>query len=131
MNYLRTYIAQSCLSPGKKKPMKYDVVITVTQASKLQKVFIFLDIFLRKTVLLRTLRKLCMCDKVLFQSAISNNSINSKVTRQSPKFNKIVSWPGETIFLPKTRFLHTVWLYRIALFALQCMYYSSTIILSF
>ena len=34
----------------KKKPMKYNVVRTIISASKLQKVFIFLDIFLAKNI---------------------------------------------------------------------------------
>ena len=42
---LRTYIAQSRICPGN-KPMKYDIVRIIILASKLQKVFILLDIFL-------------------------------------------------------------------------------------
>ena len=44
MNCLRTYIAQSCICPKKKKPMIYHVVRTIIQASKLQKEFIFSEI---------------------------------------------------------------------------------------
>ena len=46
MNCLRTYIAQSRTCPGNKKPIKYDVGSSNIQASKLQKVFIFFDMFL-------------------------------------------------------------------------------------
>ena len=47
---LRTYIAQSRICPGNKKPMKYDEVRIIIQASKLQKVFIFLDNFLANNI---------------------------------------------------------------------------------
>ena len=50
MNCLRTYIAQSCICLVKKKPMKYDVVRKNILASKLQKVFIFFDIFLANNI---------------------------------------------------------------------------------
>ena len=50
MNRLRTYIAQIFICPGEKKPMKYDVVRKIIWASKLQKVFIFLDIFLANNI---------------------------------------------------------------------------------
>ena len=47
---LRTYIAQSRICPGNKRPMKYDVVRTIIQTSKLQKVFIYLDIFVANNI---------------------------------------------------------------------------------
>ena len=50
MNCLRTYIAQIRICQGNKKPMKYGVVRTIIKASKLQKVFIFLDIFLANNI---------------------------------------------------------------------------------
>ena len=51
MNCLRTYIAQSHICPGNKKPMKiYDIVRTIIWDSKLQNVFIFLDIFLANNI---------------------------------------------------------------------------------
>ena len=50
VNCLRTYIVQSCIFPWNKNPMKYDVVRFIIQASKLQKVFIFLDVFLANNI---------------------------------------------------------------------------------
>ena len=50
MKFLRTYIEKSRICPGKKKPMKYNVVRTIIYASKLQKVFIFLDVYLANNI---------------------------------------------------------------------------------
>ena len=58
MNCLRTYIAQNRICPGNKKPMKYDVVRINIQASKLQKVFIFLEMFLANYIAPKFLSKM-------------------------------------------------------------------------
>ena len=48
---LRTFIEQSRICLGYKKPMKYDVVRPIIQASKLQKIFIFSVILLANNIL--------------------------------------------------------------------------------
>ena len=58
MNCLRTYIGQSRIFPKGKKPKKYDVVRTIIQASKIQKVFIFLDIFRANNIALKCFSKI-------------------------------------------------------------------------
>ena len=50
MNCLRTYIAQILIFPVNKKPIIYNVARTIIQAYKIQKVFIFLDIFLANKI---------------------------------------------------------------------------------
>ena len=50
MNCLRTYIAISRICLGNNKPTKYDAVRIIIEASKLQKVFILLDIFLANNI---------------------------------------------------------------------------------
>ena len=50
MNCLRTYIAQIRLCPRNKKPTKYYVVRINIQASKIQKVFIFLGMFVANNI---------------------------------------------------------------------------------
>ena len=50
MIYLPTYIAKSCICPGNKKAIKYDVVRIIIEAPKLQKVFISLEMFLLNNI---------------------------------------------------------------------------------
>ena len=84
---VRTKIAQSRICPGNMKPMKYDIVRIIIQASKLQKVFIFLDIFLLNYIAPKCSSKMmyCMYHKELFYRANSNNSIKSKIKSDPAK----------------------------------------------
>ena len=58
MNCLRPSIAQGRICPKTKKPMKYDVVRTIIQSSKLQKAFIFSEMFIANYIALKFFSKM-------------------------------------------------------------------------
>ena len=69
--------------------MKYNVVRTIIKASKIQKVFIYLDIFLANKIAPKCFSKMMyLCHKELFNWAISKNPVKSKIKNQLSKAQK-------------------------------------------
>ena len=80
--FMYVHCIKSYLS-GKKKPMKYDVVRIIILALKLQKVFIFLEMFLANNVAPKCCSKMMYVN--YFYTANSNNSIKSKIKNHPAK----------------------------------------------